>query len=154
VRQAYGYIDESEKLGVKVILYDAGGYQYIEKQISQMEDLISSRVNAIVLVATNATGTVGAVDTAVAEGIPVVNCNVMTASDKVVTRVRSDDEVIGRMQADFMAKALHGKGNVVMLRGPAGTSWAEIRGAAFRKRLTEIAPGIKIVGEQSSMVCA
>lgn len=30
VRQAYGYTDEAEKLGVKVILYDAGGYQYLE----------------------------------------------------------------------------------------------------------------------------
>ena len=32
-----------------------------------------------------------------------------------------------------MAKALKGKGNVVMLRGPAGTSWAQIRGNAFKK---------------------
>ena len=47
--------------------------------------------------------------------------------------IRSDDEVIGQMQADFMGKALRGKGNVVMLRGPPGTSWAEIRGNSFKK---------------------
>ena len=124
IGQAYGYIDEAEKLGAKVILYDAGGYQYIDKQISQMEDLVASKVDAVDLVAINGAGTISAVDSAVRRGIPVINCNVMTDSDKVVTRIRSDDLMVGRMQADFMAKALHGKGNVVMLRGPAGTSWA------------------------------
>jgi len=150
IGQAYGYVDEAQKLGAKVILYDAGGYQYIDKQLSQMEDLIASKVDAVDLVAINGAGTISSVDSAVRHGIPVINCNVMTDSPQVVTRVRSDDTVIGKMQADYMAKALHGKGNVVMLRGPAGTSWAQIRGDSFRKRLAEIAPGIKILGEQYS----
>jgi ABC-type sugar transport system substrate-binding protein len=148
VGQAYGYIDEAEKLGAKVILYEAGGYQYLDKQIAQMEDLIASKVDAIILVATNGPGTVQVVEEAVAAGIPVINCNVMTDSDKVVTRIRSDDEVIGQMQADFMGEALKGKGNVVMLRGPAGTSWAENRGNAFKARIAEKYPGIQIIGEQ------
>ena len=62
IGQAYGYIDEAEKLGAKVILYDAGGYQYIDKQISQMEDLIASKVDAIDLVAANGAGTISAVE--------------------------------------------------------------------------------------------
>lgn len=148
VGQAFGYIDEAEKLGAKVILYEAGGYQYLDKQIAQMEDLIASKVDAIILVAVNGPGTVQVVEEAVAAGIPVINCNVMTNSDKVVTRIRSDDEVIGQMQADFMGEALKGKGNVVILRGPAGTSWAENRGNAFKARIAEKYPGIQIVGEQ------
>ena len=62
IGQAYGYIDEADKLGAKVILYDAGGYQYIEKQVSQMEDLIASKVDAIDLVAINGAGTISAVE--------------------------------------------------------------------------------------------
>jgi len=150
VGQAYGYVDEAEQLGVRVILHDAGGYQYIEKQMSQMEDLVASKVDAIDLVATNGSGTIPAVEMAVGHGIPVINCNVMTDSKKVVARIRSDDQVAGRMEADFMAKALNGKGSVVMLRGPAGTSWAQIRGDSFKKRMAELAPGVKIVGEQYS----
>jgi ABC-type sugar transport system substrate-binding protein len=148
VGQAYGYVDEAQKLGAKVILLEAGGYQYVEKQVSQMEDLIANNVDAIILVATNAAGTVGAVEHAAAEKIPVINCNVMTASDKVVTRIRSDDEVIGQMQGDFMGKALKGKGSVVMLRGPAGASWAEGRGNAFKKELAAKYPNVKVIGEQ------
>jgi len=150
VGQAYGYIDEAEKLGAKVILFDAGGYQYLDRQISQMEDLIASKVDAIILVAVNGPGTIGAVDRAVAAGIPVINCNVMTGSDKVVTRVRSDDETIGQMQADFMGQALKGEGKVVMLRGAPGTSWAENRGNAFKKRLAEKFPKVTVMGEQYS----
>ena len=54
------------------------------------------------------------------------------------------------MEADYMAKALNGKGNVVMLRGPPAPPWAQIRGESFKKRIAEVAPGIKIVGEQYS----
>jgi ABC-type sugar transport system substrate-binding protein len=150
VGQAYGYIDEAEKLGANVIMFEAGGYQYLDKQISQMEDLIASKVDAIILVAVNGPGTVGVVSEAVAAGIPVINCNVMTESDKVVTRIRSDDAIIGQMQADFMGQALKGNGRVVMLRGAPGTSWAENRGNAFKKRLAEKFSDIKVIGEQYS----
>jgi ABC-type sugar transport system substrate-binding protein len=74
----------------------------------------------------------------------------MTDSDKVVTRIRSDDDVIGRMQADFMGGRLSGGGNVVMLRGAPGTSWAEIRGNAFRQQIAAKYPSVRILGEQYS----
>jgi ABC-type sugar transport system substrate-binding protein len=150
VGQAYGYIDEAEALGAKVTVLEAGGYQYLDKQISQVEDLVASRVDAIILVAINGPGTVGAVERAVAAGIPVINCNVMTDSPNVVARIRSDDELIGRMQADAMGRALNGKGNVVMLRGAPGTSWAELRGNAFKTAMAERYAGVKILGEQYS----
>jgi ABC-type sugar transport system substrate-binding protein len=150
VAQLYGYIDEAEQLGAKVIWFDAGGYQYLDKQLSQMEDAVASKVDAIVLVAVNGPGTVGAVENAVAAGIPVINCNVMTDSGKVVTRIRSDDSIIGQMQADFMGQTLNGTGKVVMLRGAPGTSWAENRGNAFKQRLAEKFPHVTVVGEQYS----
>jgi ABC-type sugar transport system substrate-binding protein len=150
VGQAYGYIDEAQKLGARVILLEAGGYQHIDRQVSQMEDLIASKVDAIILVAVNGPGTVGVVEHAAAAKIPVINCNVMTNSDKVVTRIRSDDETIGQMQAEFMGQGLKGKGNVVMLRGAPGTSWAENRGNAFKKLLAQKFPNVKVVGEQYS----
>jgi ABC-type sugar transport system substrate-binding protein len=150
VGQAYGYIDEAQALGAQVTLLEAGGYEHLDKQISQMEDLVASKVDAIILAAISGPGTVGAVESAVAAGIPVINVNVMTDSDKVVTRIRSDDDVIGRMQADFMGERLNGMGNVVMLRGAPGTSWAEIRGNAFKKQLAAKYPNVKVLGEQYS----
>jgi len=150
VGQAYGYIDEAQSLGAQVTLLEAGGYQYLDKQVSQIEDLIASKVDAIIVVAVSGPGTIGAVEEAAAAGIPVISVNVMTDSDKVVTRIRSDDDVIGRMQADFMGERLKGAGNIVMLRGAPGTSWAEIRGNAFKTRMAAKYPNVKILGEQYS----
>jgi ABC-type sugar transport system substrate-binding protein len=150
VGQAYGYIDEAQQLGAQITLLEAGGYEHLDKQISQMEDLVASKVDAIIIAAISGPGTVGAVESAVAAGIPVINVNVMTDSDKVVTRIRSDDDVIGRMQADVMGYLLKNGGNVVMLRGAPGTSWAEIRGNAFRQQIAAKYPTVKILGEQYS----
>ena len=150
VGQAYGYIDEAQQLGAQVTLLEAGGYEHLDKQVSQVEDLIASKVDAIIIAAISGPGTVGVVEQAVAAGIPVINVNVMTDSDKVVTRIRSDDDVIGRMQADFMGDRLKGAGNVVMLRGAPGASRAEIRGNAFRKEMGAKYANVKILGEQYS----
>ncbi len=150
VGQAYGYIDEAQQLGAQVTLLEAGGYEHLDKQVSQVEDLIASKVDAIIIAAISGPGTVGIVEQAVAAGIPVINVNVMTDSDKVVTRIRSDDDVIGTMQADVMGDRLKGAGNVVMLRGAPGASWAEIRGNAFKKEIAAKYPNVKILGEQYS----
>lgn len=148
--QAYGYSDEAERLGARVILHDAGGYQFVDKQIAQMEDLIASKVDAICLVATSGPGTVPVVDRAVAAGIPVINVNVMTSNEKVAIRVRSDDQVIGQSMGEFLQKNLK-KGNVVMQSGVAGASAFEIRAKAFREYITKNAPEIKILGERHSL---
>ena len=148
--QAFGYMDEGERLGAKVILHDAGGYQYVEKQIAQMEDLIASKVNAICLVAVSGPGTVPVVDKAAAAGIPVINVNVMTNNEKVATRIRSDDTVIGRTMAEYLQKTLK-KGTVVMQSGVAGASAFEIRAKSFREYITKNVPAIKILGERHSL---
>jgi ABC-type sugar transport system substrate-binding protein len=150
VNELYGYVDEAEKLGVKLVVVEAGGYENIDKQISQIEDLIAHKVNAIIMSATSSSGTIGVVERAVSLGIPVSTSASTVDTNKVTTWVRSDDETIGQMQADYMGQALKGNGNIVMLPGPAGVAWAERRRNAFRRRLGEKFPGIKIIGEQYS----
>ncbi len=148
--QAYGYMDEAERLGARVILHDAGGYQYLDKQIAQMEDLIASKVDAICLVAVSGPGTVPVVDRAAAARIPVVNVNVMTNNEKVAIRIRSDDTVIGEAMAKFLHERLK-KGSVVMQSGPAGASAFELRAKSFRAWIEKNSPAIKILGERHSL---
>ncbi len=145
---AYGYYSEAEALGVDLILYEAGGYQHIGRQVQQMEDFISMGVDAIILVATSGEATAPIVDVAVSSGIPVINVNVMTNSENVVTRIRSDDHQIGAEQAKYMAEQLNKEGKVLLLPGPAGTSWAMGRRAGFIDYMEANCPEIEIVGEQ------
>ncbi len=145
ISMAWGYISEAQKLGVKPILFEAGGYKNLDRQLQQVEDLIATPVDALCLVPVDFNGSVPMVQSALKKGVPVINVNVMTAGKEVVTRIRSDDEEIGRMQAEQMAKRLNGKGNVLILAGPAGTSWAVGRSKGFEDFMKAKFPNIKII---------
>ncbi len=147
VAQAYGFVDEAERLGGKVLLYDAGEHKNVARQVSQFEDLIANKVDAVALVpGTTATG-VAQVDQALARGIPVVNVNIMSDNPKVIGRIRSDDYEMGRLQGEYIVKALNGKGNVVMLSGVSGNSAFIMRAKGFQEYAAKH-PGIKILSEQ------
>lgn len=150
IGMAYGIQDEARALGASVILYDAGGYQFLDKQIAQMEDLIANKVDAILLVAVSGPGTVPVVEKAYAARIPVININVMTNSPHVAIRIRSDDKLLGRKEGELMDRALGGRGNVVMLKGPAGASPFELRSAGFKEYIAA-KTHIQILGEQNSV---
>ncbi len=147
VAQAYGFVDEAEKLGAKVILYDAGEHKNVAKQVSQMEDLIANKVDAICLVPGTTATAVAQVDQALAAGIPVVNVNIMSDNPKVVGRIRSDDYEMGRLQGEFIVKALKGNGTVVMLSGVSGNSAFIMRAKGFQEYVAKH-PGIKVLSEQ------
>jgi len=147
---AYGYYEEAKALGAEVVLFDAGGYAHLDRQIQQAEDLISMPVDAIVIFAASSEGTRAVVDKAVEAGIPVVNTNVMTASEKVSARIRSDDFVIGALQAEYMANALNGKGKVLLYPGPAGVSWAMYRSEGYQDYMKNNCPDIEILEVQFS----
>lgn len=147
VAQAYGFMDEAEKLGAKVILYDAGEHKNVAKQVSQMEDLIANKVDAICLVPGTSATAVAQVDQALAAGIPVVNVNIMSDNPRVLGRIRSDDYEMGRLQGEFIVKALKGKGNVVMMSGVSGNSAFIMRAKGFHEFVAR-QPSIKILSEQ------
>ena len=144
--QRYGFEDEARKLGVKVTVYNAGGYAYLQKQIQHVEDAIARKVDVIIVNAIEAKGTVPVVEEAVRAGIPVVNVNCMTDSPKVIARVRSSDEEIGRLWAEALAKQLNYKGNIVLLPGGPGVPVTMARANAGKETLKKY-PGITILAE-------
>lgn len=148
VNESYGFIDEGQRWGLKVILFEAGGYANLEKQISQMEDLAQRKVDGIILCPVNYEGTAPVVDEIVKKGIPVITSNNISKSDKVMAIVRNSDLEIGSVLAERVGEQLKGKGNVVMLSGPAGASWSMLRAEGFKKTLKEKYPGIKILAER------
>jgi ribose transport system permease protein len=146
--EAYGVMDQAQKDGVDVIWLSADGYDNIGKQNSQIEDLAARGVDALLVAATSASGTVPAVDRAAAKGIPVFAHVTSTASNRIVSTVVDDDEGIGRQQARFMGQALHGHGRVAMLNGPAAGEWSIRRVRGFKAVMAAQYPGIVIVAEK------
>lgn len=151
VNEAFGILDQAKIIGIEVIWLSADGYDNIQKQNNQIEDLVTQRVDAILLAATSSTGTVPAVDRAAAAGIPVFAHVTSSDTDKILSSVIDDDLGIGKAQADFMGMSLGGKGFVAMLDGPAAADWATRRVRGFKAELAARFPGIRVVAERNGI---
>jgi ribose transport system substrate-binding protein len=92
----------------------------VGQQIAQLNGLILRRVGAICLDAASPTALNGVIAKAHQAGIPVISF------DGVVTSPYSynlyyDFAVLGRQTAKYIVNRLHGHGNVIVMRGVAGT---------------------------------
>lgn len=145
--KSFGYIDQGEKSGYKVTIYDAGGYGNLQKQVSQIEDVIQRGVSGIVLVPASSDGTVPVVEKAVAAGIPVVNDGIATKTDKVTGFVGEPSYVMTELLAAYAADKLGGKGDVVLLSGPSGLDLTRFRVDGFKDYISKY-PGMQVVAEK------
>ncbi|MBX6351005.1 MAG: TMAO reductase system protein TorT [Clostridia bacterium] len=144
---AYGVEDEAKKKGVQVVLVSAGGDANVDKQISQIQDLVQRGVDALIVGATNGDGVVPVVEQAVAKGIPVIGLSSIPNTDKIASAVGADHYGMGKLQAECLGKLLGGKGKVAMMAGPSGQSWAEERARGFKETMAKEFPGVEIVAE-------
>jgi ABC-type sugar transport system substrate-binding protein len=145
--KACGYLEAGKQAGYDVKIYDAGGYGNLDRQVSQIQDVIQRKVSGIVLVPASSDGTVPAVEQAVAAGIPVINDGIATHSDKVTGFVGEPSYVMTELLAAFAADRLGGKGEVVMLSGPGGLDLTKLRVSGFKDYLAKY-PQMKVVAEK------
>jgi ribose transport system substrate-binding protein len=132
---------------VKAEVFNSGNN--VPAQIQQMDNLITSKVDAIVINAASPTGLNGVIGQACAAGILVVSFdNVVTAPCAV--KVNTDQFKFGEQLAEFIVKELNGKGNVVMDTGVPGTHVDEQRNAGADS-VWKKNPGIKVLTRFSGM---
>ncbi len=146
----YGVQDEIKKFDKKVdlVVVNAGGFNRLDNQIKQVENLIQRKVDAILIGATSAQGIVPVVEEAVRKGIPIVGLGSQPKTEKVLTKVLADDYGMGKIQAEFMGDFYNGMGSVAMMSGPPGLNWTIDRAQGFRETLKKRYPKMKIVAEQ------
>jgi ribose transport system substrate-binding protein len=114
------------------------------KQIADIQDLVSRGVDLLIVSANTEKALDPAVSRAMKQGIPVVMVDRRTASDNFVTFVTASDQLEGRLWAQWIVEKLHGKGNVIILGGQAGSSPNEARVRAGMQVFDQY-PGIKIL---------
>ena len=146
--KAWGYKLMAEELGVDLEIQDAGGYENLTQQIGQIEDAAQRKVDGIVIAVTSSTGTVPAIEEAINSGIAVVGDGVFPKTDKLKAKVGEDSYKNGELEADYIAKALNGKGKVIMMLGPPGIDLTILRENGARS-VFEKYPDIEIVGAQN-----
>jgi len=124
---------------------NSGGTISIGTQIAAVQQFISQHVNLILLTPSDPKAIVPAVKLANAANIPVIAVNTQVGSGaKVVTFVGDNDYQYGVKEAQLVARALGGKGNVALLEGVLGDSPEVLRTNAIRATLAKY-PGIHIV---------
>jgi ribose transport system substrate-binding protein len=130
--------------GVQLVVVDAQDDP--ARQISSVEDLIQKRVSVILLNPTDSSALAGAVQSAQRANIPVVTLDRGVDGADVASHIASDNVAGGKMAADYLARALGGKGNIIELQGVAGTSAARERGKGFDDAVA--GTDMKIVAKQ------
>ncbi|SCK22803.1 sugar ABC transporter substrate-binding protein [Vogesella sp. LIG4] len=142
----------SGKPGVSLQLEDA--QNDVGRQISQVQNFIAQKVDAIIVSSVDTSTTPKLTRLAQAAGIPLVYVNRMP-SDKTlpakVAFVGSDDAVSGTIQMKEVCRLLNGKGNVAIVMGDLATQEARLR-TRFEEEVVSKAPcnGIKVVEKQSA----
>lgn len=128
---------------VEVIVLDAGGD--VARQISQMQDLIQQRVDAIIVWPTDGQALVPAVRNAHREGIPVIvtNSNIAEAGLEYIAAFSGPNNIQqGIYSAEMMCDALGGEGEIVQITGMPGYTTAIERQQGFDERLAEVCPDV------------
>ncbi len=116
----------------------------ISKQISDIEDLISKKVDAILLTAINPKALIPVVQKAMAAGIVVVDFDNLVYTDNITAHVIVDQKEFGRVQGRWLTKALNGKGQIIAFNGIKGTAISAERFEGA-KSIFDKSPGIEIV---------
>lgn len=139
--------EAAEKLGVEINIFD-GNYD-VNTQIGHFENMISEGYDAIIFSPVDIDAMAVAVEKAEEAGIPVFGVNTKVNSDKLTSYVGSNDVTAGEIEMTWMAEKLAGKGNIVILEGPIGSSAQVQRKEGIHNILSEN-PDIKILSEKTA----
>ncbi|MCY7263886.1 sugar ABC transporter substrate-binding protein [Pseudomonas protegens] len=137
--------------GVKLQFEDARSD--VVKQLSQVESFISQKVDAIVVNPVDTAATKKITEAAVKAGIPLVYVNRRPDDlnlPKGVVTVASNDLEAGKMQMQYLADKMGGKGDIVILLGDLANNSTTNRTKGVKEVLAQY-PGIKVDQEQTGV---
>lgn len=141
---------EAAKHGIALISLDPR--QSVATELDQVEDLITKKVDLIVMIPVDQKTSQAAAKRINQAGIPLVLVNTKFTDDftasggKFVTYVGSDDTDAGKIEGQYLADALPEGGNVIYLVGQYGGASTERRKAGFES-VIKGHPNLKVVTE-------
>lgn len=122
----------------------AAAYDSDERQVQQIDSLIKTGID-LLIVAPNQVATISpAIDRAFDSGIPVIVFERKTNSQKYTAFIGADNYEMGRTMGNYVATRLGGKGRVMEMMGLKGSSPAIERHKGFADALKAY-PKIEIV---------
>lgn len=137
----------AKQLNVKVTHYVPTKPDSIPEQMSQIEDVIVKKPDAIVFTPVDYKAMGPAVGKINAAKIPVVNVTDRSEVGTFVAFVGASDYQLGLETTKYLIKAMGGTGNIVVLEGVKGSLTSIDRVRGFNDAV-KAAPGVKVVASQ------
>ena len=142
-----GLVDKAAELEYSLIIQDASGDA--NKQMNQVQDFITQKVDAIILCPTNSAGSKSMVELAAAAGIPVFTMDIMSDGD-TVCHVATDNYKGGSLAAEYMVNNMmtDKRGDVAVITYSEIESCIE-REKGFTDWVAANAPDVNVVAIQN-----
>ena len=140
----YAVFEQARRLGVEVTLLTANGYDDLNGQLAQMDDLIAKKVDLILLAPISYEGNNQEVTKAKAAGVPVINVINDQSSDDLLFKVDVSFWQLGNSAAKWAIADAQKRGmkelNAALLPGPAGAGWVigEVEGTTAAAKASPI----------------
>jgi len=132
---------------VELVMVDSK--EDVATQLAQVENFVTQKVDAIVVIAANTDAADPMTKAAQDAGIPLVYVNRLPSNlPEGVSYVGSDSIQAGIMQAEWLAEKLGGKGNVVIMNGNLAQEAAQKRTEGEKQVFAKF-PDIKIIREDT-----
>jgi ribose transport system substrate-binding protein len=138
---------EAQAKGIEVITVDAGGDS--ATQVSQIQDLITRDVDAIIYIPAGATAASVPVQAAKAANIPVVAVDRNPPDAPADTFIATDSVAAAEALGNHVCQITGGKGRLAEIQGQIGTTPQIDRDEGFAKAMANCA-GIEEVAKQAS----
>ena len=137
----------AKALNAKTLHYIPTKPDSIPEQMSQIEDVVVKKPDAIVFTPVDYKALVPGVEKINAANIPVVNITDRSSAGNFVAFVGADDYSTALETARYLLKTLNGKGNFIILEGVKGALTTTDRVRGFNDALKEN-PGAKLLASQ------
>ena len=134
----------AKEASAKVIWKGPAKETDVAGQVAILEDMITRRVDAIVMAACDSRALVPTVAKAVERGIPVITIDSGVDSDLPVTFVATDNVAAARAAADALAELIGGKGKVGLIPFIPGAATSDMRENGFKEQIAQY-PEIELV---------
>jgi ribose transport system substrate-binding protein len=121
----------AKSLGVKLVYYNGQGDA--TKQLPELQRAIAQRPDAMVVVPLGQAADTGPVERATAMGIKVILCDSKVNSDKYVSLVNPNPATATVPLAEWLAKKMHYKGNLLYIGGLPGNGTTILYDQGFKQ---------------------
>lgn len=133
---------QAQAQGAEIIVADAGGDA--DKQVSQVQDLISQQVEAIIYIPAGATAATVPVRNARAQDIPVVTVDRNPDGEPGDTFIATDSVAAAQVLGEWVVERTGGTGTLGVIQGQVGTTPENDRDEGFKNgisgsQITEVA---------------